>query len=76
MREEFIADTAPLMLGPDIGVANQGYVVNILRAHDPLQLAICEVSEERDAGLNFTLKLLQRHIWFVPTIIGDNTFIS
>jgi hypothetical protein len=75
MREEARADSLALRRGSNIGVADEGdgalRVVDVLRAHDPDELAVSLVAVEEDAVIDLVLQLVVRHVGIAEAICGD-----
>ena len=53
----------------DVGVSDEGYVLDLLNAHDTCQLAILVMSRENYPFLHLTPKLHIRHVGLLPAVL-------
>src|SRR5438105_13457161 len=76
MRQQAPADPSILASGADVGVPNQGDILDGLDAHDSFQCFALLAGPERDAVRDFTTQFLSRHVRFCPAIRRDDAFIG
>jgi hypothetical protein len=76
VRQELRAYSLLLACGANVCVADEGYILNMLNAHDPGELAIVFVAPERDSIFDFMLEFFLRHVWVVAAIRWDDAFIG
>ena len=69
------ADPLPLVLGRDVGVADQVDVANLLDAHDPDKLAVELAAPEHDPGGQLAVELLGGHVGVVPAVGRDDAAV-
>src|SRR5579872_3732167 len=76
MRQEGAADALLLAGGEDVGVANQSYIPDLLKAHHAHQHLVLLACPERHAVLDCRAQFLSGHVRLGPAIGGDDTFIG
>ena len=76
MSQEFRANALFLVAGPDVGVANQGYVGDLLRAHHTYQSPVMLAAPEVHAACYLMVEFVGRHVGVVQAIRRDDSAVS
>ena len=70
------ADAAPAVCGPDISVADQRDVLDVLQTHHGKQPSILLQAPEPDPMLDLIRQLLGRHVGVLVAVMGDDPFVG
>jgi hypothetical protein len=76
MGEKAASVASILVVRANIGVPDEGYVLNLLKAHYTHQGPSFLVAPEHDSIVYFMPEFLRGHIRFCPAIRGDDPLIG
>ena len=71
MRQQLRSDASLLAIAAYVGVANEGYILDLLQAHHTNERPVVLAAPEHNAAIDFVLQLFPGHVRFCPAIFGN-----
>src|SRR5882762_4140270 len=76
MKQQFASNPLFLAAGTNIGVPDQGDVLNLLNSHYACQGPALLVAPEHDLLVDLVAQFRRRYVWICRAICGNDPFIG